>query len=116
MKARCYNSNDSYWYNYGGDDVGVYEPWINDFSAFLAAVGPKLSPAHSLSRKNDTGNYEPGNVLWEIQCWPGGTIRWADGPNGAKTVLLPEEEWIYPYSRNVGPGGSPYRRREDELV
>lgn len=40
------------------------EAWMNDASAFLSYMGPKPSPAHTLDRINNDGNYEPGNVRW----------------------------------------------------
>jgi len=38
--------------------------WRGSFEAFLADVGPKPSPAHSLDRIDVNGHYEPGNVRW----------------------------------------------------
>ena len=38
--------------------------WLNSFESFLADVGPKPTPQHTLERKNNDGNYEPGNVMW----------------------------------------------------
>lgn len=31
---------------------------------FLAAMGPRPSPLHSLERLNNNKGYEPGNVVW----------------------------------------------------
>lgn len=36
------------------------------FKQFLADMGPRPSPAHQLHRLGDTGNYEPGNVVWSV--------------------------------------------------
>lgn len=43
----------------GGDDLG--------FERFLAHVGLKPSPAHSLDRIDNDRGYEPGNVRWATQ-------------------------------------------------
>jgi hypothetical protein len=44
--------------------VRVCDRW-NSFEAFLADVGPKPTPTHSIDRYPDrNGNYEPGNVRW----------------------------------------------------
>jgi hypothetical protein len=44
-------------------NVGVCERWLT-FENFLADMGDRPSPKHSLSRHLDTGDYEPGNVDW----------------------------------------------------
>lgn len=66
-KGRCYNKNDPRFADYGGRGIGMCEEWRKDFSAFLAYIGPRPSPKHSLDRyPNNDGNYEPGNVRWAI--------------------------------------------------
>lgn len=65
MKDRCLNPNSSNYAYWGGRGVGVYAPWVDDFTLFNAYVGPKPTPSHSLDRFPDkNGNYEPGNVRW----------------------------------------------------
>jgi hypothetical protein len=64
MKARCTNPNDPYWEDYGGRGIRVCKEWQNDYSAFLAHIGPKPSPELSLDRIDNNGNYKPGNVRW----------------------------------------------------
>lgn len=65
MNERCYNQNNKEYKRYGGSGIQVYEPWRNSFEVFLAYVGLKPSPAHSIDRyPNGRGNYEPGNVRW----------------------------------------------------
>ena len=65
MKARCLNKNNASFERYGGAGVSVCLKWIDSFEAFLADVGPRPSPKHSIDRFPDRhGNYEPGNVRW----------------------------------------------------
>jgi len=65
MKDRCLNPNSSNYPNWGGRGITIYQPWVDDFTAFLAHVGLRPSPQHSLDRWPDkNGNYEPGNVRW----------------------------------------------------
>jgi hypothetical protein len=65
MIQRCGNPNNPNYAGYGGDGVTVCERWRNSFEAFLADMGPRPSPAHSLDRyPNREGSYEPGNVRW----------------------------------------------------
>lgn len=61
---RCENRNNHAYPRYGGRGIGICAEWRHDFPAFLAHVGPRPSPVHSVDRINNDGNYEPGNVRW----------------------------------------------------
>lgn len=44
----------------------MHPAWVNDFLTFktyILTLGPRL-PGYSLDRKNNNGNYEPGNLRW----------------------------------------------------
>lgn len=61
---RCTNPNLNAYPRYGGRGILVCDEW-RDFSKFLASVGPRPSPRHSIDRYPDNdGHYEPGNVRW----------------------------------------------------
>jgi hypothetical protein len=64
MKDRCRNPNNKRWKDYGGRGIAVCHEWRDSYPAFLAHVGRRPSPAHSLDRIDNDGNYEPGNVRW----------------------------------------------------
>lgn len=65
MKARCYQEGNNRFHAYGAIGVTVCERWLHSFSNFLADMGERPSPKHSLDRyPNTKGNYEPGNVRW----------------------------------------------------
>jgi hypothetical protein len=64
MKDRCCNPNCKAFRNYGSRGIAVCERWLKSYPAFLADVGRRPSPQHSIDRINNDGNYEPGNVRW----------------------------------------------------
>jgi len=44
--------------------VTVCERWRESFAAFLADMGPRPSPKHSVNRINTSGIFEPSNCQW----------------------------------------------------
>lgn len=65
MKQRCYNPKNASYSRYGGRGIAVCDRWLESYEAFLAHVGRRPSPEHSIDRYPDNdGNYEPGNVRW----------------------------------------------------
>lgn len=66
MKNRCLNPNQARFKDYGGRGIKVCRRWLgkNGFKNFLADMGPKPSPAHSMDRKKTNRNYTKSNCRW----------------------------------------------------
>ncbi|MFZ2306796.1 MAG: hypothetical protein WAW73_20170 [Rhodoferax sp.] len=64
MQTRCLNRNSPAFENYGGRGISICQRWKNSFENFLADMGERPSPDHSIERENNDGNYEPSNCRW----------------------------------------------------
>lgn len=63
MKTRCTNPNFPDYPEYGGRGIVICERWIESYEAFLSDMG-ECPPGLSIDRRDNDGNYEPGNCRW----------------------------------------------------
>lgn len=64
MIGRCYDPKVDRYPEYGGRGITVCDRWRHSFENFIADVGDKPTPEHTLDREDTNGHYEPTNVRW----------------------------------------------------
>ena len=78
MVDRCTDPKVKGYHNYGGRGIEVCGRWL-DLRLFIedvereigprpAGVGPSGRVLYSFDRKDNDGNYEPGNICWSTQA------------------------------------------------
>lgn len=73
IKQRCGKARNHK--DYYGRGISMDPRWAKDFAEFYKDVGDPPSDKHSLDRKDNEGNYEPGNVRWATQTTQGRNRR-----------------------------------------
>ena len=63
MHIRCRNENRRSFANYRNQGIEVCDRW-QTFELFLADMGERPSPSHTLERVKSGVGYEPDNVIW----------------------------------------------------
>lgn len=85
--------------NYAGRGISVCAQWQRDFQCFLADMGPRPSPMHTLDRIDNDGDYAPDNCRWATSE--------EQANNRRTTLLIPHKgetkslaEWCRIYGAN----------------
>lgn len=98
MIGRCTNSRSRAYKHYGGRGITVCDRWLS-FENFLADMGER--PVRmTLDRKDNNGNYEPGNCRWATQAEQMRNLRrnrWYE-MDGRKQIL---PDWAKEYDINL---------------
>lgn len=87
MIQRCSNPKQKSYLAYGGRGITVCPEWREDFQRFLADMGARPSPKHSLERRDSNAPYCANNCRWATNIEQQNNKRTsvisrADGPNG----------------------------------
>jgi hypothetical protein len=65
LKGRCLNPKSAAYKRYGGRGITISPEWLNSFECFRDwALANGYAPDLTIDRKNNDGNYEPGNCRW----------------------------------------------------
>ena len=92
MVRRCTNTRNSRFGDYGGRGITVCERWLK-FENFLADMGER-PPGLTLDRRNNDGNYEPGNCRWATRKQQQVNRRQGKSASGIRGVVRHRRKWV----------------------
>ena len=102
MIRRCYATAATNYRYYGGRGIAVCERWKGHFQTFLADMGPRPSPLHTLDRIDNDGPYSPENCRWATRQEQARNRRTSRRLEyGGKSLTLTEWSKVVGISREV---------------
>ena len=108
--ARCHNPNHPSYEHYGARGIQVCTEWRESFDQFLADIGKAPSKEHSIDRKDNDGNYEPGNVQWATDTMQVRNRR------VTKLVRHPRTGKVMPAGQAAKSMRMPYRKFRNMMI
>lgn len=65
MKRRCNDPNREAYPRYGGRGINICKEWMDEFKTFYDwAISNGYQEGLQIDRKDNDGNYDPGNCRW----------------------------------------------------
>ena len=99
-RSRCNNPRFPSYPDYGGRGIRMCRGW-DDFAAFIADMGPRPSPAHSIDRINNDGNYSCGKCAECLrEGWPA-NVHWATRSEQQRNTRKSKNFTINGVTRNI---------------
>lgn len=104
MIERCTNPSNHKWKRYGARGIKVCARWLS-YENFVADMGPRVQGL-SIDRKDNNGDYEPGNCRWATP------IQQGNNRENNKRIQVGSEFFTMPeLARLSGIGLSTLRNR-----
>lgn len=101
MIQRCSNIKSAGYKNYGGRGISVCEEWLS-FNNFIADMGARTTPKHTLERVDNNAGYNKDNCIWATRTMQSiNTRTYKTNKSGHKGVFLDKESGKYRVSIGV---------------
>lgn len=106
MMDRCHNPVSTSYPRYGGRGIFVCDRWRESFENFLADMGPRPSPEHSIDRIDNDGPYSPDNCRWATDVEQANNKR-----NNHRLEYAGRKQTIAEWARELGMSDRVIRSR-----